>query len=325
MNALAFPARRRYRPLDFGFWPRFLVTTRPYLACVSGTAGLVGLAFVRDASTAFWSSVAVFFLAYGLGQAVTDVFQTDTDALSSPYRPLCRGEIRRKDVLAVATIGLAACALVLFVQSPRTLLPAALAVVGLFTYTPFKRRWWGGPLYNAWIVATLPLMGALTAPVVSVDPRLPYAMASALLSYAVFVVLGYFKDVEADRATGYVTLPVRFGRPKALAVSAVFGAGSLLASLPVVRPFFERPWSWSLPGGVAFLAGAGLLVAAHVRMLGVSRDDEAHPAIALSVRAFVLLRLGEACVVAPSFSHGAIAIVILLEFLLGARPSVTQV
>ncbi|MBM3297987.1 MAG: penicillin-binding protein 2, partial [Candidatus Aminicenantes bacterium] len=47
------------------------------------------------------------FLSYGFGQALTDCFQTDTDSLSAPYRPLVRGTISRGQVLAVSLGGLA--------------------------------------------------------------------------------------------------------------------------------------------------------------------------------------------------------------------------
>ena len=37
-----------------------------------------------------------FFVSYGFGQALTDCFQTDTDALSAPYRPLVRGLVEEE-------------------------------------------------------------------------------------------------------------------------------------------------------------------------------------------------------------------------------------
>ena len=55
-------------------------------------------------------------------------------------------------------------------------------------------------------------------------------------------MLGYLKDVEADRATGYDTLPVRFGRPRAVAASAAFCAVGLAGSLATLasRPARTR-------------------------------------------------------------------------------------
>ena len=82
-----------YRVTAAGFWRAYAITLRPYLFFVSGAAGLVGLAMTDLPPLAFGAAFLAFFLSYGLGQALTDVFQRDTDALSSPYRPLVRGEI----------------------------------------------------------------------------------------------------------------------------------------------------------------------------------------------------------------------------------------
>ena len=308
------------RPHQLAFWRAFLTTTRPYLASVSGTSGLVGLALAGEVSgRAFWMSLCVFFLAYGFGQAATDVFQTDTDALSSPYRPLVRKIVRRRDVLVVALLGLIACGAMLAATNPQTLILAALGVVGLLTYTPLKRRFWAGPLHNAWIVALLPAMGAMCggASLIAAlsSPRVLLAMASSLLSYAVFVVLGYLKDVEADRATGYDTVAVRFGRRRAIGVSAILAALSLVPSAVLVKPALAYPVaSWSVLGAPFWLAGVAFMVIAHVGMLDVRRDADAHPWITMSVRAFVFLRLGEVLARDPSLFHGAIAILIVSEF-----------
>ena len=311
-----------FRLTSAGFWRAYAVTLRPYLFFVSGAAGLVGLALTRLEVPAFLAAFAAFFFSYGLGQALTDVFQRDTDALSAPYRPLVRGELAPGAVLAVSLLGLAGCSLVFFLLDPRTLALAAAAVVGLATYTPLKRRFWGGPLWNAGIVALLPAIGVLCGRKASPPgPALAAACASVLFTYAVFVLLGYFKDVEADRATGYETLPVRFGRPVALAVSAGFlGLGGLSsvwlllhASVPLEGP--EQALALAL-----WASGLGMLVLAHVRLLGVRRDDEAHPGIALSVRGFVALHLGEAALLHEDLAVPGLLLLGLQEVALAARP-----
>jgi hypothetical protein len=75
----------------------------------------------------------------------------------------------------------------------------------LLTYTPFKRRWWGGSFWNSWIVAFLPMIrylcgGRALADVLE-NGALGAGMGSVFLSYAVFVLPGYFYDISADRAT----------------------------------------------------------------------------------------------------------------------------
>ncbi len=64
------------------FWSALWTTVRPYLAFVSGGAALVGLAFSGAPPARAAVAFVPLFLSYGFGQALTDCFQTDTDALS---------------------------------------------------------------------------------------------------------------------------------------------------------------------------------------------------------------------------------------------------
>lgn len=314
-------------------WRAYGITLRPYLLFVSGAGGLLGLALVPAPAPAA-TSLAIFaalFFAYGLGQALTDVFQIDTDRISSPYRPLVRGEISSAQVLGLSAAGLALCGLVLAVHSPATLVLAALSVLGLLTYTPLKRRWWGGPAWNAWIVALLPGLGYLAgarAPLAALaSVRIALAAASCFFSYAVFVILGYLKDARADRATGYQTVVVRFGSQPAILCSAGCALAAVVASTALVVPVALAPGR-PLPA----IAGAGLwawglvtLVFGHLQGWRVERDEEAFPAVASSVRGFVALHLGEAALLRPEWTWSGLALLALFELFLRARPERSQI
>jgi geranylgeranylglycerol-phosphate geranylgeranyltransferase len=320
----AFP----YPPSHPGFWRAYWVTLRPYLFFVSGSSGLVGLALGgRVAPALLLVAFLAFSASYGLGQALTDVFQTDTDALSSPYRPLVRGEIAKPSVLFVSLLGLLACTAVFAFMAPLTLLFGGLGVLGLLAYTPAKRRFWAGPFWNSWIVGLLPVMGLLCAsPSTSAaltHPGLTPAVLSVLLTYAVFVLLGYFKDVEADRATGYVTLPVRFGRRLSILVSAALCVLGLAASIFLLRVAGAR-LALSL-GALLWTGGTACLLLAHLRILPAQRDEDAHPAIALAVRGYVLLRLGEVALLRANLALPALATFALFELALSRRPCRTQI
>lgn len=295
----------------------YFVTMRPYLFFVSGAAGLLGLALSPQLSAPrFFVAAAVFYISYGLGQALTDVFQTDTDALSSPYRPLVQGLVTPRQVAAVSLAGLALCAVALAALNPATLALSALMVAGLVAYTPLKRRWWGGPPWNAAIMALLPCLAVVAARGPAVTSLLP-ATASVFFSYAVFVLLGYLKDVEADRASGYQTLPVRFGRKPAIVVSFFAALVAIACSARLLQPS---------PAGVAlWLGGAAFLIAAHFVAWPATRDEQAHPAIALAVRGFVAIHLGEAVLARPSLALFAIVALALGEVALQARPSRAQI
>ena len=215
------------------FWRAYWLTMRPYLIFVSGAAGLVGISFIRSADPVITLTAFVpLFISYGLGQALTDCFQTDTDAISSPYRPLVRGIISKGQVLAVSMAGLSASVLILFCMNPYILLPGVAAVVGLLTYTSFKKRWWGGPFWNSWIVALLPVIGRMTDRDFHIADFLKQrdttsiafllAVTAVFFGYGNFVVMGYLKDISADGQTGsdpqvYINMLVQIAQESGIA------------------------------------------------------------------------------------------------------------
>jgi 4-hydroxybenzoate polyprenyltransferase len=283
--------------LSLNFWRSYVITMRPYLLFVSGITGIVGMSQAPDMpllDTALLASA--FFLSYGLGQALTDCFQTDTDSLSSPYRPMVQGKVRRRDVLAVSLIGLAAGGTGLVLYNSVNLPLVLLGIAGLATYTPFKRRWWSGPFYNAWIVAVLCLIGytsAIGAAGVPFawSPALVATLFAVLFGYANFVLAGYFKDISADRATGYRTLPVVFGLRASSIVSDLFALLTLVACGAALYYTFDGagPGVEHVPALLFAGVGATSAVLAQMRLHRVRSEAEAHGAIGLVVHAYILL------------------------------------
>jgi len=322
-----------YSLVSTTFWRAYWVTLRPCLFFVSGVSGMVGLAIPGDTNLpVFTAAFAAFFFSYGLGQALTDVSQTDTDAISSPYRPLVQGLINPRQVLGVSLVGLAACALIFFVCNPWTLALSTLGVLGLATYTPFKRRWWAGPFWNSWIVALLPAIGVLCcgfSPAAAFSsPILWAAMGSVFFSYAIFVLLGYFKDISADRATGYNTLPVLAGWGVAVFASAVLLLATVACSVALLVLYSNTLRSTGLPEFPALLlwgSGVVLLAYAHILMLRTRDESRAHVSIAQVVRGYLLLHLGEAAALRPALTVPAIVLYLIFELVLAQRPERTQI
>ena len=158
------------------------------------------------------------FLAYGLGQALTDCFQTDTDRISAPYRPLSRGVIAVRPVLIISLGGLVLLSGILIYLNLWNAVLCLLSIIGLATYTIIKKRYWfGGPFYNAWIVALLPVMGYLSISGESLlaisSENLILLLLLSFFSYANFVLIGYLKDISADREDGlpHTSRSVRLG------------------------------------------------------------------------------------------------------------------
>src|SRR5688572_14819172 len=131
------------------FWSAYFIQMRPYLLFVSGIAGAAGMAMGKDDDVSTGRlviSFLPFFLGYGFGQALTDCFQTDTDKLSAPYRPLSQGIVSVRNVLAVSLAGLLLCAFLFYAFSLASFVLSGLAVFGLATYSFIKKHVWiGGP------------------------------------------------------------------------------------------------------------------------------------------------------------------------------------
>jgi 4-hydroxybenzoate polyprenyltransferase len=305
---------------------------RPYLLFVSGAAGLTGLAFAEgQPAVRMILAFIPLFLSYGFGQALTDCFQTDTDSISSPYRPLTNGMISRKDVLRISLGGLGIGVIILGLLNPAILIFGALSVAGLLGYTSLKRTWWGGPPWNSWIVALLPVMGRLVDanPGVSTifglrrlaSPAFPTVVIAIFFAYANFVVMGYFKDITADRRTGYRTFQVIFGWVRAAIYSDILAlAAAVMTGASII--FVGR-----FPPLALTAVAAGIAVSVYAQM-GIHRtrvESKTHRYIAQTVRAFVLYCAAITITLRPGWITLLIAYYLMFEITLKLRPERSQI
>lgn len=257
---------------------------------VSGITGIAGISFSQGISAVQLILISIAsFLSYGFGQALTDCFQIDTDSISSPYRPLTQNVVSKKSFMLTSVIGLSLCVAIFAVYYPGNLAAGVIAGCGLATYTYFKRRWWGGPFYNAWIVLVLFFMAALASNVYTFSQNVYYAAAAVLFGYANFVLSGYFKDISADKATGYNTLLVVFGRKASAIVSDIFAVLLITASFMSISSGSENYLSSNIPCMLLFLTGSFLAIYAQIRLHAVKTDQEAFRAIAPVVHSYILL------------------------------------
>lgn len=305
---------------------------RPYLMFVSGATTIVGMSF----STELEISKAIFiffagFLSYGFGQAFTDCFQIDTDSISSPYRPLTQGVVNRNYFLVISSIGLLFCISVFAFYNPINILLGAASGFGLVTYTDFKRKWWAGPFYNAWIVLVLFTMSYLAAQGnVYFDFSNSIFLVACLtvfFGYANFVLTGYFKDISADKATNYNTLPVKYGRKIASIVSDVF-SGIVTISLFVLiitLALDSVPFTNLIIASVFIYVGMGMSIATQICLHAVTSDKEAFRAIAPCVHSYILTLSGLAVLNKPEW----FAVLLLFYFFylltLKLRPAKDQI
>lgn len=313
------------------FTRAMLITMRPYLLFLSGITGLAGVAAAGHLPPAVIVPVFIAsFLSYGFGQALTDCFQTDTDAISAPYRPLVQGLISRRAVLITSLLGLTLCSVLFAAGNLINLALGAVAVGGLATYTWFKRRWWGGPWYNAWIVSVLFLMGyhaGIENGSVALPGTIIPLMIIAFAGYANFVIAGYFKDIEADRQTGYKTFPVVYGRRPAAIVSDLFAAAAvigLLLHLWIVQRTWASVWE-ATPAILLSVWGLAWTLRAQILLHRNTDDRTAHGPIRLVVESYIIFLSAAIAAMHPLWTVPLLLFYGAFQLVLHYRTEVSQI
>ncbi|NNC94732.1 MAG: UbiA family prenyltransferase [Chitinophagales bacterium] len=303
---------------------------RPYLLFISAVTAWAGMSVAPDYQLFSINSILTFialFFAYGFGQALTDCFQVDTDKISAPYRPLSKGIVSTKSVATVSITGLFLITIVLVYLNLWNILLCVLSVAGLYTYTFVKRRvWWGGPFYNAWIVALLPIMGYLSISGKSLsaleDKSLQMLIVLSFFSYATFVLIGYLKDITADRESGYKTFPVVFGWNAAVWVSDIFIIISLISCFKLVQHDLKAIVISSI-ALIIYLTGQ---IYAHTTKQKVETNTVLP--VTSTVRSFILLHLAVLLAFNPdniSILIAAGLFYIVFEITLAMRPEMGQI
>ena len=322
---------RKYEFFSWAFVKAYLITMRPYLLFVSGITGITGISFVENINGI--TAVLVFcaaFLSYGFGQALTDCFQTDTDSISSPYRPLTQGVVNRGQFLWISIIGLTICVAVFSYYYKPNILLGILAGLGLGTYTYFKKKWWSGPFYNAWIVCVLFLISFLAASEEFIgiySIRFYFGIGCVFWGYSNFVLSGYFKDISADRATGYKTLPVVFGRKAAAKVSDIFAVLTILCaflSLKNITYNFQSVFE-SIAVMLYISAGIFALILSQFKLHSVKTDKGSHPAIVLDVHSYILILSAISISQKPALIFPLMIFYVAFNLVMNNRPEKSQI
>jgi len=320
----------KYKIFSLRFIIAYLITMRPYLMFVSGITGIVGMSFSDN--LAFISGLIIFqvtFLSYGFGQALTDCFQIDTDSISSPYRPLTQGYVSRKHFLVLSCVGLIYCVAILSVYNSINLLLGIIAGLGLATYTTFKRKWWAGPFYNSWIVSVLFLMNLFASTTISfyeINLTIGLTLVAVFFGYSNFVLVGYFKDIEADEQTGYNTLPVVFGRKTSAMISNVF---ALFAVFATIKLFFitaaQTEFIQLIPAAAFLITAVISTLYTQWQLRQVMYDEEAYKAVSPSVHSYLLTLSSITTMNKPSWSIFALLFYMAFIAVMKLRPTKTQI
>ena len=210
----------------------YIEILRPFNALMAAVAVAVSFFLAGGTGYSFLFASASVFLVLGAGMVVNDYFDKDIDAKNKPRRPIPSGRVRENDAviysLTLFFFGVG-CAGVLGIETLLIALTTCLLL-----------------LFYAQRFAGMPGIGNV---IVSVSTGLAYIFGAAaagntfhplLLGFAVVTLLSTFsrevyKDVEDMKADyGFrTTLPIKFGRKKAMRIAGVVGVLSAVGAVGI--------------------------------------------------------------------------------------------
>lgn len=232
----------------------FIELTRPFSYPIPIAGGLVGAIVALGyypGALILLPAIILPLLGYSAGQIMNDYIDCHSDELNAPHRPIPSGKITRKEALTMAgvlfMIFIVASLLVNFYAGAITIIAAILAA----SYSLLKK-------YGGVANIIFPVITSLIAPYASLVITGTIPPAVVLISVTIFFfdlgmnIIGTFKDIEGDKASGVCTLPVRIGLFNAAIIVAITSIISMLfAFMPYYSGYLKADYFIIL--GIAFI------------------------------------------------------------------------
>ena len=163
-------------------------------------------------------------------------------------------------------------------------------------------------------------------PIAFPAPFLPM-LAAVFFGYANFVLSGYFKDIDADAVTGYLTFPVTFGRNAAAIASDLLAILFLASSIWTASTVLDSQQfeTRHLSALLFAVPGVAYLIVAQIQLHRNRADTEAYAPILRVVNAYILLLSALSTLLRPDWTLFLIVHYALYVFVLSRRPEVSQI
>ena len=205
------------------------------------------------------------FLISATSLILNDYFDLESDKINAPERPLPAGLVTKRDVVLLSCGVTILGFITSFLLSFEALLVVILAwAVGFLYNWRFKKTGLLGNLMVSFSVGMTFIFGGI-----AVDR--PFEMVVwffgifALLINAGEEIAADAMDVEGDRKAGSRSLPVLFGRAKAIRISAsIFFLVIVISFLPFLFGWME--WFYAIP----FLFMDGVILFSTIKLLDSS-------------------------------------------------------
>jgi len=242
--------------------------TRPLNAVTAGLAAIV--AYLIATGTVLREALPLFCvvtLVTAAGNVINDYFDVEIDQVNRPDRPIPFGQVSLPAAGAYAvTLFLVGILVSLFTSGLCILIAVFNSLLLILYAARLKRTQLFGNITVSYLAASMFLFGGALGGL----PGLLHVMPFALMTFFAMLARELIKDgedVEGDKASGAVTIPIRYGM-KATMFLALF-----CAVLGVAASFIPFLWwgSWYLYG---ILIVDGIILISCFKAIGCTTPQE---------------------------------------------------
>jgi len=241
--------------------------TRPANAAAAGLAAIV--AYLIATGTLVPEVLLLFFIVVlitAAGNVINDYFDVEIDRVNRPDRPIPSGTVTLPAARAYAVTLFLAGILACLMTNAMCIAIAVFNSLLLIAYAArLKRLPLIGNLAVSYLAGSMFLFGGALGGVDGIIRVLPFAVMTFFAMLARELVKDA-EDVEGDRASGAVTVPIRYGIRATARFALVFALLATLVSLV--------PGQW---WGILYLAGIlivdAILLSACLKAAGCTTAD----------------------------------------------------
>jgi geranylgeranylglycerol-phosphate geranylgeranyltransferase len=239
----------------------YLTITRPVNAVAAGLAAVV--AYFIAAGTIIPAVILLFVvvaLITAAGNVINDYFDVEIDRVNRPDRPIPSRQVSLPAARAFAVTLFLAGILVCLNTNGLCMAIAVFNVLLLICYAAsLKRIPLFGNIAVSYLAASMFLFGGALGGL----PGLLHVMPFAVMTFFAMLARELVKDaedVEGDRASGAVTIPIRYGIRKTIILAL---ACALMGAVSSLAPY---PW-WGVWYIYGILIVDGIILSACIRAL----------------------------------------------------------
>ncbi len=289
-----------------------LETWRPYTVLWCGLVSLAGACVTYGKFPCDKAILVTIIPIMGwvAGLYAADYFDRDLDKIQKPHRPIPSGRIGAGEAL-VCAFALAIGGLIgsIFLGWKNVALVFIVAITGIAYTKIFKSRGILGNLNRGFAIWLSFLYGCF-----AVGTEIPIYVFLLSLIFPIHDtnsnLVGAIRDIEGDRAGGYMTIPVRYGIKKSVFISLALTIGwaSLAVAIPMYFDFLNYWYYLLLACSLAIMLALYIHLFSSLNNLSRKKALKAH-------EFFVAERTILACAIISGIATIKISIPILIAAL----------